>query len=161
MFNWMKPFILMAGITALFGVVGAAMGGQSGMPLALAFTLATNFFACRFSDKMALRMCNARQVDQTSAPESVALVRELAGRVQLPIPKVYLIDEAAPNAFATGRNPAHAALAAGGISGLFSTHPQTVERIERPMRLARVCPAGLEWVLPEPCRRPCASPPTP
>lgn len=112
MFNWVKTAILMAGITALFGVVGAAVGGQQGMILALGFALVSNFFSYWFSDKMVLRMYNAQQVDETSAPQLYQMVRDLAGRAQMPMPKVYLIDEEAPNAFATGRNPNHAAVAA-------------------------------------------------
>ena len=112
MFNWVKTAMLMAAITALFGVVGASMGGQQGMLLALGFALVTNFFAYWFSDKMVLRMYKAREVDETSAPQFYGMVRELAQRAELPMPKVYLIDEDAPNAFATGRNPEHAAVAA-------------------------------------------------
>ena len=112
MFNWMKTAMLMAGITALFMALGGAMGGQSGMLLALGFALVSNFFAYWFSDKIVLRMYNAREVDETSAPQFYTMVRELAERAQLPMPRVYLIDEDAPNAFATGRNPEHAAVAA-------------------------------------------------
>jgi heat shock protein HtpX len=102
----------MAAITALFGAIGGYFGGQSGMLLALGFAVVTNFFAYWFSDKMVLRMYNAKEVDETSAPQFYNMVRELAGRAQLPMPKVYLIEEDAPNAFATGRNPEHAAVAA-------------------------------------------------
>jgi heat shock protein HtpX len=112
MFNWMKTFVLMAGITALFGLIGAYFGGQAGMLLALGFAFFSNFFAYWFSDKMVLKMYNARQVDDSTAPEFVAQVRELANNAGLPMPKVYLIDEPAPNAFATGRNPDNAAVAA-------------------------------------------------
>ena len=112
MFNWVKTAMLMAAITALFGVVGASMGGQQGMVLALGFALVTNFFAYWFSDRMVLRMYNAREVDESSAPQFYGMVRELARRAELPMPRVYLIDEPAPNAFATGRNPQHAAVAA-------------------------------------------------
>ncbi|MGE0797809.1 MAG: zinc metalloprotease HtpX [Lautropia sp.] len=112
MFNWFKTAMLMAAITALFGVIGASIGGQNGMLLALGFALVSNFFAYWFSDKMVLRMYNAQQVDATSAPQYYNMVRELAERAQLPMPKVYLIDEDAPNAFATGRNPENAAVAA-------------------------------------------------
>ncbi len=112
MFNWVKTAILMAAITALFGVLGAAIGGRSGMLLALGFALVSNFFAYWFSDKMVLRMYNAQEVDASSAPQFYGMVRELAERAGLPMPKVYLIDEEAPNAFATGRNPQHAAVAA-------------------------------------------------
>ncbi len=112
MFNMMKTAILMAAITALFMAIGAMIGGRSGMMLALVVALGMNFFSYWFSDKMVLKMYNAREVDETSAPRFYAMVRELAQRAQIPMPKVYLIDEAAPNAFATGRSPDHAAVAA-------------------------------------------------
>ncbi len=112
MFNWIKTAVLMAGITALFGAVGAAIGGQQGMLLALGFAVLSNFFAYWFSDRMVLKMYNAREVDEASAPQFYRMVRELAQRAELPMPRVYLIDEDAPNAFATGRNPQHAAVAA-------------------------------------------------
>jgi heat shock protein HtpX len=110
--NWMKTGMLMAGIVALFGVVGALLGGGQGMVLALAMGAAMNLWAYWFSDRMVLSLYRAQEVDATSAPQLFALVRELAGRAGLPMPKVYLIDEAQPNAFATGRNPEHAAVAA-------------------------------------------------
>ncbi|AKM30699.1 protease HtpX [Pandoraea faecigallinarum] len=112
MFNWMKTTLLMAAITALFMVVGGMIGGRQGMMLALAFALAMNFFSYWFSDKMVLRMYNAQQVDETSAPQFYNMVRDLSQRAGLPMPKVYLINEDAPNAFATGRNPDNAAVAA-------------------------------------------------
>ena len=112
MFNWVKTAMLMAAITALFGVLGASIGGRQGMMLALGFAVVSNFFAYWFSDKMVLRMYNAQEVDETTAPQFYRMVQELAGRAGLPMPKVYLIDEQAPNAFATGRNPEHAAVAA-------------------------------------------------
>ena len=112
MFNWIKTFVLMAAITALFGAIGAVLGGQTGMLLALGVAAATNLGAYWFSDKMVLRMYNAQEVDDSSAPELVGIVRELAGKAGIPMPRVYLIDEPAPNAFATGRNPEHAAVAA-------------------------------------------------
>ena len=112
MFNMMKTAILMAAITALFMAIGGMIGGRSGMMLALVVALGMNFFSYWFSDKMVLKMYNAREVDETSAPRFYAMVRELAQRAQIPMPKVYLIDEAAPNAFATGRSPDHAAVAA-------------------------------------------------
>lgn len=110
--NWLKTSILMAGIIALFGVIGMMLGGKQGMLLALAFGGAMNVFAYWNSDKMVLRMYNAQQVDETSSPYLYNMVRELAGRAQLPMPKVYIIHEDQPNAFATGRNPEHAAVAA-------------------------------------------------
>ena len=112
MFNLMKTAILMAAITALFMLIGRMLGGQAGMMLALAVALAMNFVSYWFSDKIVLRMYNAREVDESSAPQFVGMVRELATRADLPMPRVYLIDEDAPNAFATGRNPANAAVAA-------------------------------------------------
>ncbi|TXI96597.1 MAG: zinc metalloprotease HtpX [Aquabacterium sp.] len=112
MFNMMKTAILMAAITALFMAIGAMIGGRSGMMLALVVALGMNFFSYWFSDKMVLKMYNAREVDETSAPRFYAMVRELAQRAQIPMPKVYLIDEQVPNAFATGRSPDHAAVAA-------------------------------------------------
>ena len=112
MFNWLKTTMLMAGITALFMAIGAMIGGRQGMLMALAFAGVSNFFAYWFSDKMVLRMYRAQEVDETTAPEFYGMIRELAGRAGLPMPRVYLIDEAAPNAFATGRNPQHAAVAA-------------------------------------------------
>ena len=112
MFNLMKTAILMAAITALFMLIGRWMGGQAGMMLALLVALGMNFFSYWFSDKIVLKMYNAREVDDSTAPQFVAMVRDLAQRANLPMPKVYLIDEDAPNAFATGRNPEHAAVAA-------------------------------------------------
>jgi heat shock protein HtpX len=110
--NWFKTGLLMAAIMALFGVVGLVLGGGQGMLLALALGLATNFWAYWFSDKMVLKLYKATEVDEASAPLLYNTVKDLARRVGLPMPKVYLIDEAQPNAFATGRNPEHAAVAA-------------------------------------------------
>ena len=112
MFNLMKTAILMAAITALFMLLGRYLGGQTGMLLALLVAIGMNFFSYWFSDTIVLKMYKAREVDETSAPQFVAMVRELAQRAGIPMPKVYLIDEDAPNAFATGRNPEHAAVAA-------------------------------------------------
>ena len=112
MFNLLKTAVLMAAITALFMAIGAMIGGQTGMLLALVVAVGMNFFSYWFSDTMVLKMYSAREVDETSAPQFYAMVRELATRAELPMPRVYLIDEDAPNAFATGRNPEHAAVAA-------------------------------------------------
>lgn len=112
MFNWMKTAILMAAIVGLFGVIGAALGGQSGMMVALGFALLMNFGAYWFSDKLVLKMYNAREVDAVSAPEFYTMVEALAQKAAMPMPRVYIIDEEAPNAFATGRSPEHAAVAA-------------------------------------------------
>ena len=110
--NWLKTSILMAGIVALFGAIGLLLGGAVGMMIALALAAAMNVWAYWFSDKMVLKMYNAQEVDETSAPQLYRMVRELAANAQLPMPKVYLIDQTQPNAFATGRNPEHAAVAA-------------------------------------------------
>ena len=112
MFNLMKTAVLMAAITALFMLLGRMLGGQQGMVLALVVALGMNFFSYWFSDKIVLKMYKAREVDDSTAPQFVAMVRELASKAGIPMPKVYLIDEDAPNAFATGRNPEHAAVAA-------------------------------------------------
>ena len=112
MFNLMKTAILMAAITALFMALGAMIGGRTGMMLALVVALGMNFFSYWYSDKLVLKMYGAREVDETTAPQFYAMVRELAARAQLPMPKVYIINEDAPNAFATGRNPENAAVAA-------------------------------------------------
>ena len=112
MFNWIKTAALMAAITALFGVIGASIGGKNGMIMALGFAVVSNFFAYWFSDKMVLKMYRAREVDASSAPQFYQTVQELAQRAGLPMPRVYLIDEDAPNAFATGRDPHHAAVCA-------------------------------------------------
>ena len=112
MFNLLKTAVLMAAITALFMAIGSLLGGQEGMLLALIVALGMNFFSYWFSDKLVLKMYNAQQVDETSAPQFYRMVQELAANAKLPMPKVYLINEDAPNAFATGRNPDHAAVAA-------------------------------------------------
>ena len=119
--NWLKTAILMAGILALFAAVGGAIGGAQGMLIAFLLGAGMNFFAYWFSDKMVLRMYNAQEVDEASSPYLYNMVKELAQRAQIPMPRVYLIDEAQPNAFATGRNPEHAAVAATtGILQLLS-----------------------------------------
>ncbi len=110
--NWFKTTLLMAAIVALFGVIGGAVGGAQGMVIALLLGGAMNVFAYWNSDKMVLRMYNAQQVDEASSPYLYNMVKELAGRAGLPMPRVYIIDEAQPNAFATGRNPDNAAVAA-------------------------------------------------
>jgi len=112
MFNLMKTAVLMAAITALFMVIGRLLGGHQGMVLALLLALGMNFFSYWFSDKMVLRMYNAQEVDAQTAPQFYRMVQELAANAGLPMPRVYLINEDAPNAFATGRNPQHAAVAA-------------------------------------------------
>ncbi len=111
MTNIFKTFILMAALTALFMVVGQILGGRNGMILALGFAVVMNFFSFWFSDKLALTMSRARPVSETEAPELHSIVTYLAQRAGLPKPKVYIIPTETPNAFATGRNPEHAAIA--------------------------------------------------
>ncbi|HHO48908.1 MAG TPA: zinc metalloprotease HtpX [Desulfobacteraceae bacterium] len=109
--NTVKTFMLMAALTALFMVGGQAMAGQQGMLIALLMAAGLNFFAYWNSDKMALAMNRARQVSETEAPELHGVVAQLARRAGLPMPKVYIVHNPTPNAFATGRNPQHAAVA--------------------------------------------------
>jgi len=121
MFNLTKTAILMAAITALFVYVGGALGGPQGMILALIMAIGMNFFSYWNSDKMVLKMFGARQVDEQSFPAYYNVIKELAQKANLPMPKVYLIDENAPNAFATGRNPENAAVAAtSGIMNILN-----------------------------------------
>lgn len=112
--NWLKTFMLMAAITALFGTIGASIGGVGGMLLALAVAGAMNIYAYWFSDKAVLKMYGAQEVtpDNTEFRGYYTMVKELAENAGLPMPKVYVINESQPNAFATGRNPEHAAVAA-------------------------------------------------
>ena len=112
MFNLLKTAVLMAAITALFMAVGSMLGGRQGMMFALVVAVGMNFFSYWFSDKLVLKMYRAKQVDETSAPQFYRMIGELAQQAGLPMPRVYVIDEDAPNAFATGRNPEHAAVAA-------------------------------------------------
>ncbi len=112
--NWLKTTILMAAIVALFGLVGAALGGANGMLIALLFAAAMNVYAYWFSDKAVLKMYGAEEVtaDNARFRNYYQMVKSLAENAQLPMPKVYVINESQPNAFATGRNPEHAAVAA-------------------------------------------------
>ena len=136
MFNLMKTAVLMAAITALFMAIGSLIGGQTGMMVALVVALGMNFFSYWFSDKLVLKMYNAQQVDESSAPQFYRMVSELAQRAQLPMPKVYLINEDAPNAFATGRNPANAAVAA--TTGILRVLSERVLRGVMALELAHV-----------------------
>ena len=109
--NYVKTAILLAGLTALFMGVGYLIGGSGGAVIALVVAAATNLFAYWNSDRMVLSMHGAHEVDARSAPDLVRLVGDLASRAGLPMPKVYLMDNPQPNAFATGRDPQHAAVA--------------------------------------------------
>ena len=110
--NTMRTAMLLAVMTALFMAVGYAVGGSGGMMIALVIAAGTNLFSYWNGDKMVLAMNRAVEVDQRSAPEYYGIVRDLSQRAGLPMPRVYLIDNPQPNAFATGRNPEHAAVAA-------------------------------------------------
>ena len=109
--NLVRTAFLLAVMTALFMLVGYAVGGQGGMMIALAFAAATNVFSWWNSDKMVLRMHRAVEVDEANAPEYFQIVRALAERAGIPMPRAYIIDNPQPNAFATGRNPQNAAVA--------------------------------------------------
>ncbi len=108
----MRTGLLLAAMTGLFLVIGFLLGGESGMLIALVVAIGMNFFSYWNSDKMVLRMNNALEVDAQTAPEYYNIVADLAHKAQLPMPKVYIIEEDQPNAFATGRNPENAAVAA-------------------------------------------------
>jgi len=111
MFNAFRTFVLLAGMTALFMVVGYFIGGTGGMMIALLFAAGTNLFAYWNSDKMVLRMQNAVPVERSRAPELYDMVDVLSQRAGIPTPAVYVIETDQPNAFATGRDPANAAVA--------------------------------------------------
>ena len=111
MSNMLKTGVLLGVLTALFVVIGYALGGQQGMVVAFALAVAMNMFSYWFSDKIVLAMYGARPISEAEAPRLYAIVRRLATRAQIPMPPVYLIPTDAPNAFATGRSPAHAAVA--------------------------------------------------
>jgi len=109
--NMMKTVLLMTGLTLLLVLAGSALGGKSGMMTAFIFACIMNIGTYWFSDKIVLAMYGAKEVSYAEAPEIHSIVRELSMRAGIPMPKVYIIDNATPNAFATGRNPEHAAVA--------------------------------------------------
>ena len=117
--NYFRTAMLLAGLTALFMGVGFLIGGQTGALLALIVAAGMNVFAYWNSDRMVLSMHGAQEIDERTAPDLFRMVRELANRAGLPMPKVYLMDNPQPNAFATGRNPEHAAVAV--TTGLLNT----------------------------------------
>jgi heat shock protein HtpX len=120
--NNIKTLLLLVTLTLVLVWAGGAIGGRQGMTIALIFAFGMNFFAYWFSDKIVLRMYSAREVTESEAPELFGIVRRLAQRAEIPMPKVYMIDEEQPNAFATGRNPQHAAVAVTrGIMRLLSS----------------------------------------
>ncbi|MEE2761283.1 MAG: zinc metalloprotease HtpX [Pseudomonadota bacterium] len=110
--NYLKTSLLLAGLTALFLLVGLLLGGEGGMLFALFFAIAGNVFAYWNSDRMVLSKHGARRVDGRTHPQLFGAVEKLAARAGMPMPKVYVMENAQPNAFATGRNPERAALAA-------------------------------------------------
>ena len=116
--NGFKTLMLLAAMTALFMALGYTLGGSGGAVMALVMAAAMNLFTFWNADKIVLKMHKAREVDGSTAPEFVAIVKQLASRAGLPMPKVYLVDSPHPNAFATGRNPQNAAVAA--TTGLLS-----------------------------------------
>lgn len=117
--NTFKTIFLLGTLTGLLVVFGNYFGGTQGMMIAFLFALLMNFGAYWFSDKIVLSMYRARQVTEAEAPELVSLVRSLSQRARLPMPKVWIVPSPAPNAFATGRNPEHAAVAV--TEGLLQT----------------------------------------
>jgi heat shock protein HtpX len=118
--NTLKTVFLMTVIMVLFMLVGEFLGGRSGLIIAFIFALAMNFGSYWFSDKIVLKMYRAKEVTEESAPKFYELVKHLTQNANLPMPKVYIIDDQTPNAFATGRNPEHAAVCAttGILQGL-------------------------------------------
>ena len=110
-FNTLKTTLLLTSLTVLLVLIGGGVGGNGGMVLAFVMALVMNGGAYWFSDKIALKMSGAREVTAAEAPQLHGMVSELARRAEVPMPRVYLIDSEAPNAFATGRDPAHGAVA--------------------------------------------------
>jgi len=110
--NFLRTAVLLAALTALFMAVGFMIGGEMGMVIALVLAAGLNLFAWWNSGDMVLRMYKARQVDASSAPQLHGIVAQLAERAELPMPRVFIVDNPQPNAFATGRNPENAAVAA-------------------------------------------------
>lgn len=110
--SYARTALLLAGMTSLFLAIGYMIGGESGMVIAFVIALGMNAFSYWNSDKIVLRMYGARPVDAQSAPEFYQMVADLAKRANLPMPKVYIMENPQPNAFATGRNPENAAVAA-------------------------------------------------
>lgn len=123
-----RTAILLAAMTGLFVAIGGMIGGQSGMMIALVLAVGMNAFAYWNSDKMVLGMYGAQQVDRRAAPGLYAIVERLSGRAGLPMPKVFIIESPQPNAFATGRSPEHASVAA--TTGLLDRlSPEEVEGV--------------------------------
>jgi heat shock protein HtpX len=109
--NTLKTGLLMGAMTGLIMLIGSLLGGMRGVEMAFVFALALNFFSYWFSDKIVLRAYRAKEITQSDAPDLYTMVRELTTAAGTPMPRLYLIDSDTPNAFATGRNPGHAAVA--------------------------------------------------
>jgi heat shock protein HtpX len=119
--NYFKTFVLMLLLTVLLVVAGGLLGGEQGMIIALIFAAIMNIGTYWFSDKMVLSMYHATPVTESEQPELYSIVRNLAQKGNLPMPKVYIVEENTPNAFATGRNPQHAAVCVtSGIMGILN-----------------------------------------
>jgi heat shock protein HtpX len=119
--NTTKTFLLMGILTVLLVVVGNLIGGQNGMVMAFIFAIVMNFGTYWFSDRIVLAMYRAKELNETEEPKLFQIIRELSARADLPMPRVYLIPNDQPNAFATGRNPEHAVVAVTqGILGILS-----------------------------------------
>lgn len=119
--NWGKTFLLMAAMSALFLLVGYKFGGSQGMTFALFFAVIMNFGSYWFSDKIVLWMYGAKPISEQEAPQLYSMVGNLTRQAGIPMPKLYIINESTPNAFATGRNPQHAAVAVtAGLMGILN-----------------------------------------
>ncbi len=112
MMNGIRTTLLLASLTGLMLLIGGALGGKGGMMIALLFSLVMNMGTYWYSDKIVLKMYHAKEVTPAEAPALYGIVRGLVDRANMPMPKVYIVDTPMPNAFATGRNPSHAAVAA-------------------------------------------------
>ena len=121
MYNQFKTLILMSGLTALIVVIGNLFGGRQGMFIAFGLALVMNFGSYWFSDKIVLAMYRAKEISESDDPELYSIVRSLTQRAELPMPRIFIIPEESPNAFATGRNPQHAVVAVtAGLRRLMS-----------------------------------------
>jgi heat shock protein HtpX len=109
--NMVRTGLLMAAMTAIFLAIGYAIGGNGGMIFALVFAMATNFIAYWYSDSMVLSMYGAKEISKNESPDLYEIIGNLSAQAQVPMPKIYLVSNPQPNAFATGRNPEHAAMA--------------------------------------------------
>ncbi|KGK97903.1 protease HtpX [Methanococcoides methylutens] len=126
--NMFKTTLLLASLTGLLVIVGNLIGGTSGMIIAFAFAVILNFGSYWYSDKIVLKMYHAKEVTESESPKLYEIVRKLAMRADLPMPKVYIVETSMPNAFATGRDPKHAAVAATtGILNLLT--PEEIEGV--------------------------------